>query len=127
MILLAATVVSAALGDVIEAAVIGVILLFIGFMGFLQEYRAEGRADDSRSQQDHHQDAPVLVQEEEEGAGPLGLYDPVGPVGPPAPLDLLRAEAPRRVDPQCPYHFLYRHAVEGPLDLSHPLRRVKAI
>jgi Ca2+-transporting ATPase len=41
MILLAATVVSAALGDVIEAAVIGVILLFIGFMGFLQEYRAE--------------------------------------------------------------------------------------
>jgi Ca2+-transporting ATPase len=41
MILLAATAVSAALGDVIEAAVIGVILLFIGFMGFLQEYRAE--------------------------------------------------------------------------------------
>ena len=41
MILLAATAVSAALGDVIEAAVIGVILLFIGLMGFLQEYRAE--------------------------------------------------------------------------------------
>jgi Ca2+-transporting ATPase len=41
MILLVATAVSAAFGDVIEAAVIGVILLFIGFMGFLQEYRAE--------------------------------------------------------------------------------------
>ncbi len=41
MILLAAVAVSAALGDVIEAAVIGVILLFIGLMGFLQEYRAE--------------------------------------------------------------------------------------
>ena len=41
MILLVATAVSAALGDVIEAAVIGIILLFIGIMGFLQEYRAE--------------------------------------------------------------------------------------
>jgi len=41
LILLAATAISALLGDVIEAAVIGVILIFIGVMGFLQEYRAE--------------------------------------------------------------------------------------
>ncbi|MEN3048033.1 MAG: cation-translocating P-type ATPase [Candidatus Caldarchaeales archaeon] len=41
LILLAATAITAFLGEVIEAVVIGVIVLFIGVVGFIQEYRAE--------------------------------------------------------------------------------------
>lgn len=41
LILLVATAITAFLGEVIEAVVIGVIVLFIGVVGFVQEYRAE--------------------------------------------------------------------------------------
>jgi len=44
-ILLAATAVSAALGETVDAIVIGVIVLFVVILGFVQEYRAETTLD----------------------------------------------------------------------------------
>ncbi|MCS7126020.1 MAG: cation-translocating P-type ATPase [Aigarchaeota archaeon] len=41
LILLAATVITAILGETVEAIVISVIIVFIGILGFVQEYRAE--------------------------------------------------------------------------------------
>ncbi|MCS7143221.1 MAG: cation-translocating P-type ATPase [Aigarchaeota archaeon] len=41
LILIAATAVTAFLGEVVESIVISVIVIFIGIMGFVQEYRAE--------------------------------------------------------------------------------------
>jgi len=46
VILIAATLASAAMGHAVEAAVIGVIVLFAALLGFIQEYRA-GRALDA--------------------------------------------------------------------------------
>ena len=45
LILLAAVVLSAVLGEVVEAAAIGVIVLFAVLLGFVQEYRAERAID----------------------------------------------------------------------------------
>lgn len=41
IILLAATAISAALGEIVDAALIGVIVFFASLLGFVQEYRAE--------------------------------------------------------------------------------------
>ena len=41
IILLVAIVLSAAVGDFVDAAIIAVIVLFVAVLGFFQEYRAE--------------------------------------------------------------------------------------
>ncbi|HEY4672839.1 MAG TPA: HAD-IC family P-type ATPase, partial [Nitrososphaerales archaeon] len=44
-ILLGATVISAALGETVDAIVIGIIVVFVVILGFVQEYRAESTLD----------------------------------------------------------------------------------